>query len=374
MIHFFPRFSKTAEQSPFGAILREIGAPHRIFGSLTPQNYRYRVQLLLIGYPRLAWAALAAAVKSLLGRGQPPDAVVISSDVEALVFALVRLWPGAAKPRIVFVPFIFTQRRSPAVNWARLAYYRFVLRRVSCAICHSSLEVERYRALFAGCGAAFVFVPWGTHVPAAGEIQARTIQAGIAPAAGDGVARLVAAGRSGRDYPTLAAAVAGLPCRLVIVCNEAAALGGVAERAGLRILRDCSGVEYLAQLLQADIVVVPLRVSDISAGQMVLVQAMALGRPLIVTRTPTIGDYLEHQVNALLVPRKDPAALAAAIRDLLADPAKAAALGRRAQSDYRARFSGEAHLRSMVLAVTACVEGVADNAQSVRRTRNRPSF
>ena len=181
MIHFFPRFSKTAEQSPFGAILREIGAPHRIFGSLTPQNYRYRVQLLLIGYPRLAWAALAAAVKSLLGGGQPPDAVVISSDVEALVFALVRLWPGAAKPRIVFVPFIFTQRRSPAVNWARLAYYRFVLRRVSCAICHSSLEVERYRALFAGCGAAFVFVPWGTHVPAAGEIQARTIQAGIGP-------------------------------------------------------------------------------------------------------------------------------------------------------------------------------------------------
>lgn len=348
MIHFFPRFSKTAEDTPFGQSLREIGVEHRIFGTAVSQEYKYRFQLLLIGYPRLAWTALAVAIKSLLiTRQQPPRAVVISSDVEVLVFALVRLLPFAARAQIILIPFIFTERRSPTVNWARLLYYRFVLRFVSCAVCHSTLEIERYRRLFKRCGTNFVFVPWGTYVPCAAEIRAEREPATEAA----DLPRIVAAGRSGRDYPTLAKAAATLPCHLVIICNEKIALGGVCASANLEILSSCFGQDYLRQLLHADIVIVPLRVEEISAGQMVLIQAMALGRPLIVTRTPTISDYLENGVNALLVPRGNDAAMAEAIQHLLNNPAEAAALGRRAQADYTARFSGDAHLRSLVQAI-----------------------
>jgi glycosyltransferase involved in cell wall biosynthesis len=75
---------------------------------------------------------------------------------------------------------------------------------------------------------------------------------------------------------------------------------------------------------------------------------MALGRPLIVTRTPTIGDYLEDGVNALLVPRGDVGAMREALRRLLDDPAAAAALGARARRDYEARFTQEAHLRELL--------------------------
>jgi glycosyltransferase involved in cell wall biosynthesis len=348
MIHFFPRFSKSAEDAPFGQLLRKMEVPHRIFAAFVPQTYTYRFQLLLIGYPKLAWAALIAAVKSLLGsRKQAPDAVVVSSDVEVLIFALVRRLPFAAKPRIVLIPFIFTMRRSPAVNRARLLYYRFVMRRVSLAICHSRLEIGSYRAVFGRCGTEFVFLPWGGHVPPAAEVLSKM---GPLPAA-EGAPRLVSAGRSGRDYPTLVKAVETIPCRLRIICNEKVSLGGVAESNRIEILRDCFGLEYLWQLLRADIVVIPLRVADISAGQMVLIQAMALARPLIVTRTPTVEDYLTDGVNALLVPRGDAAAMAGAIQRLLADPAEAAALSRRAQADYMARFSAEAHFRALVQAV-----------------------
>lgn len=128
-----------------GKALRALGVPHRIIATDVPQAYAYQLQLLLLGYPRLAWSALQTAARSMFGSGPPPDAAVISSDIEALVFAFVRALPFAARPRLVFVPFIFTQRTSPAVNRARLAYYRFVMRRVSCAICHSALEVARYR-------------------------------------------------------------------------------------------------------------------------------------------------------------------------------------------------------------------------------------
>jgi len=347
MIHFFPRFSRDAAASPMGNALRALGVPHRIIATDVPQAYAYRLQLLLLGYPRLAWSALQTAARSMFGGGPPPDAAVISSDIEALVFAFVRALPFAARPRLVFVPFIFTQRTSPAVNWARLAYYRFVMRRVSCAICHSALEVARYRQVFAGCGVQFVFVPWGGYVPSAAEIMDRA--APLPP--GDGLPGVVAAGRSGRDYPTLAAATAAVPCRLTIICNERAALGGVVPSARVEVLTATFGVDYLARLLRADVVAVPLRVEDISAGQMVLIQAMALVRPLVVTRTPTIGDYLRDSETALLVPRGDAAAMATAIRRLLDDPAAAAAMGRRAQARYAETFSADAHLRALVEAV-----------------------
>ncbi len=346
MIHFFPRYSKTADASPLGQTLRALRVPHRIIATHVQQTFKYQFQLLLSVYPRLAWSALATAMQSLLSRsGPPPDAVVIGSDVEVLMFALVRMLPFAARPRIVFLSFIFTQRSRPIMNRLRLLYYRFVMRRVSCAICHSPFEIDRYRNLFAGCGTEFVFVPWGGYVPPAADVIA------WAGEARSGSPRLVSAGRSGRDYPTLAAAAELADCCLTIICNELAALGGVAPSATIDVLSDCFGMDYLAQLSQADVVVVPLRVEDISAGQMVLIQAMALARPLIVTQTPTVGSYLQNGVNALLVPRGDAAAMAGAIKRLIDNPSEASAMGQRAQADYTAHFSIEAHLRAVIRAI-----------------------
>lgn len=346
MIHFFPRFSKDAANTPFGDALRAIGVPHRIYGAAVRQDYRSRAALLLLGYPALAWAALASAWRSLRGDSRP-DAVVISSDVEALMFALVRALPGSAKPIVVLMPFIFTARESGAANKLRLAYYRMVMRRVQLAICHSVLEIGRYDRLFGGCGTAFVFVRWGTHVPDAAEIVE---VAGPLPPPG-GAPLVVSAGRSGRDYPGLVAATQGLACQVAIICNETAALQGVESGGNVEVLRDCFDRAYLRQLLMADVVAVPLRVADISAGQMVLIQAMALARPLVVTDTPTVGDYLVQGETALLVPRGDTAALRAAIVRLIEDRGLAERLGRAAQDAFRTRFSNEAHMRDVVAVV-----------------------
>ncbi|MGI4952964.1 MAG: glycosyltransferase family 4 protein [Janthinobacterium lividum] len=343
MIHLFPRFSKDAASTPYGDAVRASGAESQIHSAYAPQNYRSRLGLLLLGYPVLVWTACKTAWGSLVRyEGPSPDAVVISSDVEALVFALVRRWPGAAQARIVFIPFIFTSRASGAVNRLRLLYYRFVMRRVSLAICHSAPEVPRYERMFAGCGTEFVFVRWGAHVHPASHVLAH---GGPLPAEERPV--VASAGRSGRDYPTLVAAMDGLPCRTVIVCNDTASLAGLAEGPALEVLRNCFGTDYLWQLLRAAVVVVPLKVGDISAGQMVFIQAMALGRPLVVTATPTVGDYLVDGVNALLVPLGDVAALRAAVERLLHDPALAAALGRQARLDYERLLSGDVHFRDL---------------------------
>lgn len=346
MIHFFPKFSPDAENTPFGVALRATGAQTRVFSVFLQQHYRHRYELLLRFYPVLLWRSFAAARRSLFA-DPPPHAVVVSSDVEAVVFGLMRRLPGAARACIILMPFIFTSRQSPAANRMRLFYYRAVMRQVSLAICHSALEVGTYQRLFAQCGTQFSFVRWGTDVPSIPDIEAS--QHDATPAA---LPVIAAAGKSGRDYRTLVAAAEGLPCRLVIVCSDESVLAGVVDGPSLTVLRRSFGLDYLWQMLHADIVVVPLAATDISAGQMVFIQSMALGRPLVVTRSATVTDYLVHGETALLVPHSDVAAMRAAIQSLLSDPAKAARLGANAQSRYRNELSGLAHLKAVVDTVT----------------------
>jgi L-malate glycosyltransferase len=73
-----------------------------------------------------------------------------------------------------------------------------------------------------------------------------------------------------------------------------------------------------------------------------LLEAMALGVPIIASRVGGLAEVLEHEVTALLVEPQVPAALAAAIRRLRDDPTLAARIGERAQQLQRARYSLEA--------------------------------
>ena len=60
----------------------------------------------------------------------------------------------------------------------------------------------------------------------------------------------------------------------------------------------------------------------------VLLESMAASLPVIATRVGGTPEVVENEVSGLLVPPRDPAALALAIGSLLHDPVRAAALGR----------------------------------------------
>lgn len=84
----------------------------------------------------------------------------------------------------------------------------------------------------------------------------------------------------------------------------------------------------------AKIVVVPVRDVWQPSGQSVTMQAMACGRPVVLTRNRGLWapGLLRDGENCLLVPPADPAALRAAICRLLEDPALAARLGSAARA------------------------------------------
>ena len=64
-----------------------------------------------------------------------------------------------------------------------------------------------------------------------------------------------------------------------------------------------------------------------------LFEYLAAGRPIVASRLPALAEVLEDGINALLVAPGDPAALADAIRRLIADPALALRLAARAFAD-----------------------------------------
>jgi len=73
----------------------------------------------------------------------------------------------------------------------------------------------------------------------------------------------------------------------------------------------------------------------------VLLEAAACARPMIATNAPGCWEIVRHGDNGLLIPPKDPAALAQAIKSLAADPAMRARMGARGREIAVQEFSIE---------------------------------
>lgn len=340
MIHFFAIFSKNARQTELGMALQRIGVEHDIFSDRINLAYKHRFKHLFVNLPRLAIFSAKMSYASLTSRTKPRYAV-LGSDIEILMYALVRA-VTRRDTRIVMSSFIFTQRKSPFENAVRRHYYDLVLARTALIVVHSSLEIERYAKLFPRAKNKFRFIPWGGHL----EQRKQLVEFG------NGIHNerftIVTAGRSGRDYPTLYAAIHDLDVELNVICDYLKTQINPQSKAKVNLLQSCYGTDYLEQIAKADLVVIPLAVEDISAGQMVLIQAMALGKAIIVTDTPTIRDYATDRHDAWLVKPRDKAAMRDAISALITDNDLRTTLGRNASETYDRNHTNEAQLRKLV--------------------------
>jgi len=84
---------------------------------------------------------------------------------------------------------------------------------------------------------------------------------------------------------------------------------------------------------------VALRPTPTGSGLTVVLEAMASGRPVVLTDNAGESDYVEHGVTGLLVPPDDPEAFAGALRALLLDQDRCREIGRSAAERARERFT-----------------------------------
>ena len=87
-----------------------------------------------------------------------------------------------------------------------------------------------------------------------------------------------------------------------------------------------------------DIITLPTRHEGLSQG---LMEAMALGKPIVTTRSGGNTDLIDDGVHGLLVPPRDPRALGAALQRLIDDPVLRERLGAAANKRVRAEFTSE---------------------------------
>lgn len=101
---------------------------------------------------------------------------------------------------------------------------------------------------------------------------------------------------------------------------------------------------------EASVVAVALKPTRQGSGLTVALEAMASGRPIVITANPGLERYVEHGVTGLLVPPGDPDAMASAIGELLADPDRAEHMGRAARQRLETSFTS-AHMADDIRAV-----------------------
>ncbi len=73
----------------------------------------------------------------------------------------------------------------------------------------------------------------------------------------------------------------------------------------------------------------------------VLIEAAACGRPIITTDSPGCREVVEDGLNGILVPVRDPQAIAAAIKRLIDDPEKRRLMGAEGRKKAKSEFSLE---------------------------------
>ncbi len=199
----------------------------------------------------------------------------------------------------------------------------------------SRAEVDRFPRTWGTTRGTVRFTPFTHTLVRSGEDRVRPT--------GD---HLFSGGNSLRDHALLQEAVAGLGVRVVV----ASSWRPVVPQADVEV-RTATHEEFVELMATSRGVVLCLEPAARSTGQQTYLNAMAVGRPTIVTEADGVRDHIEDGVTGVVAPRTVEG-VRAAVSDLL-DAARAdvyASMGSRARDAARTGFSPEAY-RARLLAI-----------------------
>jgi glycosyltransferase involved in cell wall biosynthesis len=147
---------------------------------------------------------------------------------------------------------------------------------------------------------------------------------------------ICSAGLEFRDYPTLIEAMLGSEVEVVLAAaspwSKRRDRSGDVERPENVTVGRLGFVELRQVYADARVVVVPLLQSDFQAGITTILEAMAMAKPIVCTRTLGQTDTIVDPETGRYVQPGDAVALRSVIDELIGDPEQAGRLGAAARS------------------------------------------
>lgn len=210
----------------------------------------------------------------------------------------------------------FSRKDKPIVAWCfnlgacypgwRQWFSKMALNTIDTFIVHSRAEILNYSKWLGISPDRFKFVPLQTGV--IDVLENENVENPF----------LLSMGTARRDYPVLLRAVEKLGIRTILVAGRHA-LAGIHVPAHVEVRSGLSRQECLLLAQQARINVVPISNIETASGQVTIVEAMRMGRPVIATRSIGSEDYIEHGKTGFLVEHGNVCEMTASIKLLWND-------------------------------------------------------
>ena len=274
-----------------------------------------------------------ASVLASLRTVNAADVVLATVDTVGIPLILLKQARIVRAP-IVYIAVGLPERLEQLRGEHSKRLFRRAFRGVEALLAYSVGEAERIRA-WLGPGAPPVhFVSFGVDVDAFRPVPGSATDVDVISVGAD----------PRRDFDLLldvASRHSELSFRIVASTDRARELGPLPENVAIET--DLPLAQVRDRLAAARVVALPVRDNSYSGATTVLLQAMAMAKPVIVSRTEAIaeGYALEDGVNCRLVEPGDVDAFERAIVDVVTGADAAASLGTHARETVERSFSWE---------------------------------
>lgn len=310
-------------------------APVSILTDLhVPQIDWWDKRMHVLPVPGEGWRAFFSGAWATIKMGLRHDVVISANVRNSLAMGFVKRLFGLRRPRLMMVEMRLDDP-PPGLRWRlKVALQRFSYAKVDLMCVSARKEQQQYAQRLAVPVERLRFIPWHTNV----------LQPRHHPSTENVI---FSAGRTGRDWHTLARAVEGLATPVVVVCSKSDA-AKVSFPPGVTVLTDIPYARYRELLQSARLVLIPLEPHVYSSGQVVILEAMALGKPVITSRALGSEDYIDDGVDGLLVAPGNHQELRAAIDRVLNNPALERAMGHHAVATVLKRHTLDKYVTTLV--------------------------
>ena len=248
------------------------------------------------------------------------DVVVTRDVIMGELFALFRKLFNIKKTKHIILELMLDEETKSIIWRLKRMIQKFLFSAVDAILVSSTEEVEIYSKRYNLPRSSFRFIHFHTNII---ESKMTDISESY----------ILSAGRTGRDYFTLAESVKGLPIKVVIISDHQS-VKGICLPDNTSLFINIPRHEYIELLKKSWFVIVPLKKLVKSTGQVVILEAMALGKAVIATDTIGTRDYIKSGHTGILVPPNDDISLRNAICELSNNRAMQKVISKNALDSY----------------------------------------